>query len=100
MDIINANWEGAIDNEDINLASHLWEKEFLAILDKHSPKRQCKTRSVRSPHINHDHHSKMILRDKLNPKSTGLFASGTALGGGGGCFPAPLCKLDPDILES
>ena len=33
--IINANWEDAINNEDINLASHLWEKEFLAILDKH-----------------------------------------------------------------
>ena len=25
-DIINANWEDAIDNKDINLASHLWEK--------------------------------------------------------------------------
>ena len=25
-DIINANWEDAINNKDINLASHLWEK--------------------------------------------------------------------------
>ena len=54
--IINAKWEDAIDNEDLNLASHLLEKEFLAILDKHAPKRQRKARSVRS---------KMILRDKL-----------------------------------
>ena len=99
MDIINANWEGAIDNEDINLASHLWDKEFLAILDKHSPKRQCKTRSVSSPHINHDHHSKMILRDKLTLKAPGFLPPGTALRGGG-CFPAPSVKLDPDILES
>ena len=28
-DIINANWEDAIDKEDINLASHLWEKRIL-----------------------------------------------------------------------
>ena len=33
-----------------------------------------------------------------NPKSTGLFAPSTALGGG--CFPPPSVKLDPDILES
>ena len=62
MDITDANWEDAIDNEDINLASHLWEKEFLAILDKHAPKR---ARSVLSPHSDHDLRSKMILRDKF-----------------------------------
>ena len=37
----------------------------------------------------------------INPRSTGLFAPVTALGkGGGGCFPPPSVKLDPDILES
>ena len=36
MDMINANWEDAIDNEDINLAAYLWGKEFLAILYNHA----------------------------------------------------------------
>ena len=36
-DIINANWEDAIDNEDVSLASHSWEKALIAILDKHAP---------------------------------------------------------------
>ena len=40
-------------------------KEFLAILDKHTPERQRKARSIRSPHIDHDLRSKMILRDKF-----------------------------------
>ena len=35
----------------------------------------------------------------FNPKSTGLFAPGTALGGRG-VFSTPSVKLDPDILES
>ena len=64
-DIINANWEDAIDNEDISLASHLWEKELMAILDKHAPERKRKTRSVCSPHIDYDLRSKMIFRDKF-----------------------------------
>ena len=68
MDIIKANWEDAIDNEDINLASLLCEKEFLAILYKHAPKRQRKIGSIniRSPRIEkqNDLQSKMILPDK------------------------------------
>ena len=35
----------------------------------------------------------------INPKSTGLFSLGAALEGGG-CFPPPSVKLDPDILGS
>ena len=35
----------------------------------------------------------------INRKSTGLFPPGAALGGGG-CFPPPSVRLDPDILES
>ena len=34
----------------------------------------------------------------LNPKSTGPFSPGTALGGG--VSSTPSIKLDPDILES
>ena len=33
----------------------------------------------------------------INPKSTGLFPPGAALGGG---VSTPSVKLDPDILES
>ena len=33
----------------------------------------------------------------FNPKSTGLFPPGAALGG---CFHPPFVRLDPDILES
>ena len=35
----------------------------------------------------------------INPKSTGLFAPGTAMEGGGGVFHRPYVKLDRDILE-
>ena len=34
----------------------------------------------------------------FNPKSTGPFPPGAALGGG--CFPPPYVRLDPDMLES
>ena len=33
----------------------------------------------------------------FNPKSTGLFPPGAALGG---CFPPPYVRLDPDFPES
>ena len=36
----------------------------------------------------------------INPKSTGLFPPGAALGGGGVFHPSPSVRLDPDILES
>ena len=36
----------------------------------------------------------------INPKSTGLFALGTALGGGGVFSTPPSIKFDPDIPES
>ena len=40
-----------------------------------------------------------LLENDINPKSTGLFPPSAALGGGG-CFPPPSVRLDPDILES
>ena len=39
MDIINANWEDAIDSENKNINSvAVVGKEFLAVLDKDAPK--------------------------------------------------------------
>ena len=40
-----------------------WEKEFIRVLDKHAPIRQCKVRNSYVPYIDKELKHKMFMRD-------------------------------------
>ena len=57
------NWKNILKLSDVNEMSLEWEKQFISILDWHSPYRQRKVRNTFAPYIDKDLRHKMFLRD-------------------------------------
>ena len=57
------DWESIIELNDVNAMSLEWEKEFIRVLDKHSPIRQRKVRNSYAPYIDKELKHKMFMRD-------------------------------------
>ena len=67
---MSIKWNKIINLDDLHQCSREWERNFINILDKHTPFKHRKVRNNYAPYIDHELRQKMFLRNLSNKKHT------------------------------